>query len=365
MNWPTLSLRGVRHCRLALAVLVLLDLLDRLRDWRAFYSDAGVLPRWEYYRLVDKPGSFCPGMFSDQALGHALVILSGLLALVGLALNRRWGNLATWLWLLSLHNRNPLLLDDADTLLRMTLFWSLFLPTHGAEEPVGVTGPACFTFMAGWASSLWFATHYQVMALYPPGLRGLAYVSLVLAPILLFIPRARRAAVLWLAIWLALSAPFVGWRFILVAAAALPAFWPAKAVSQELPLWTQLSALAFLYATAWALTDVPTSPVALGKETAWPGQLLHLDARWNKIPPFPGDGRIRFEARVPQERGASHVVAWPADPPASYRWMRYYSYLATEPRFLEPFAVYLTPPGGTRPQIYQIDAADGSGRQVY
>ena len=59
----------------------------------------------------------------------ALFVIAGLFALALLV--GWWTRLATaasWFLLTSLHARNPMVLQGGDTLLRLLLFWGLFLP---------------------------------------------------------------------------------------------------------------------------------------------------------------------------------------------------------------------------------------------
>ncbi|WP_076607365.1 HTTM domain-containing protein [Natronorubrum thiooxidans] len=120
--------RGLAAFRISIGVLLLVDLLRRTRMFEAFYTDAGVLPR--------------EALFSDYSSIYSLHALSGeawiqgLLFLVAgvfaLALvcgyHTRIAAVVSWLLLISLHIRNPMILNAGDVLLRMLLFWSLFLP---------------------------------------------------------------------------------------------------------------------------------------------------------------------------------------------------------------------------------------------
>ncbi|MDZ5811162.1 HTTM domain-containing protein [Halorubrum sp. AD140] len=122
------DLRALAAFRIGLGALLLADLARRSRSLTAFYTDDGVLPRQAF--------------FSDYSTSHSLHALAGepwavalLFAVAGafaLALlvgyRTRLVALVSWLLLLSLHARNPLVLNAGDDLLRMLLFWSLFLP---------------------------------------------------------------------------------------------------------------------------------------------------------------------------------------------------------------------------------------------
>lgn len=119
--------------RVALALVLLSDLWLRARDIGAFYTDAGVLPRAAQIEIY----SGLPALFSLHLLNgtpvaqwilFALAFVAALALLVGY--RTRWATLVSWVLLISLHNRNPMVLQGGDFLLRMMLFWSLFLPLH-------------------------------------------------------------------------------------------------------------------------------------------------------------------------------------------------------------------------------------------
>ena len=123
-----IDLRALAAFRIGLGALLLADLALRSRSLTAFYTDYGVLPRQAF--------------FSDYSSSHSLHALVGepwavalLFAVAGafaLALlvgyRTRLVTLVSWLLLLSLHARNPMVLNAGDNLLLMLLFWSLFLP---------------------------------------------------------------------------------------------------------------------------------------------------------------------------------------------------------------------------------------------
>lgn len=126
------DVRALAALRIALGLLLLVDLALRARHLTAFYTDDGVLPR---ATLV----SFYPGAgFSLHALSGAawvqalLFLVAGVAALALLAGYRTTVATAVSLLLLaSLHARNPLVLNGGDTLLRRLLFWGVFVPLGG------------------------------------------------------------------------------------------------------------------------------------------------------------------------------------------------------------------------------------------
>ncbi len=113
--------------RIALAVVLLVDLAIRARFLQANYAASGAMPAPllaampPFYSLHGLSGSV-----AWQALLFAVAALFAVLLLVGW--RTRWVAFGCWLLLVSLQYHNVLLLDGGDRMLRMLLLWSLFLP---------------------------------------------------------------------------------------------------------------------------------------------------------------------------------------------------------------------------------------------
>jgi len=134
--------RALAALRIALGLLLLTDLWIRSRDLVAHYTDAGVLPmamlREQFGVLA---GLSIHGLSGAAPVQGLLFVLAGAVAvalLVGF-----WTRLATGLslvLLVSLHVRNPLVLNAGDALLRRLLLWGLFLPLAGCWSLDGLRG---------------------------------------------------------------------------------------------------------------------------------------------------------------------------------------------------------------------------------
>ncbi len=121
--------RSLALGRIAIATLLLYDLGLRASDLGAHYTDRGVWPRgilhmqdwsfvWSWHALG--------GSTAFEGALFALAALAGLCLLVGYW---TWpATLASFLLALSVQARNPFLHDGQDDLLRLLLFWSLWLP---------------------------------------------------------------------------------------------------------------------------------------------------------------------------------------------------------------------------------------------
>jgi hypothetical protein len=121
-----LDLRSLAVFRVALGLILLVDLGLRAVDLNAHYTDEGVLPT----AARPSSGAACVHALCGAAwFEAALFVVAGLFA-VALAVGwrTRLATFASCFLLVSLHARNPLVVHGGDVLLRALLFWGLFLP---------------------------------------------------------------------------------------------------------------------------------------------------------------------------------------------------------------------------------------------
>ena len=120
--------RALAAFRIAVGLLVVADLALRSRNLVAFYTDRGVLPREALF--ADYTGVYSVHALWGEAWIQALLFLvagvAGLALVVGY--RTRLATVLSWALLLSLHVRNPMVLNGGDILFRMLLFWGMFLP---------------------------------------------------------------------------------------------------------------------------------------------------------------------------------------------------------------------------------------------
>ncbi|WP_353259563.1 hypothetical protein [Prochlorothrix hollandica] len=126
----TLDRRSLALFRILLGLILLADLITRAGDLRAHYTDWGVLPRSVLLTGLLNPWHWSLHLSSGLAVVQALLFALAGLAALGLILGYRTQTmvLISWILLLSLHNRNPLILNAGDVELRLLLFWGFFLP---------------------------------------------------------------------------------------------------------------------------------------------------------------------------------------------------------------------------------------------
>ena len=129
--------RSLAVFRIGLALTILLDLVLRAQDLGAHYTDAGVLPRALLAAEVGSRIPWAPVLLNlnphflfGGLIGQALLFVAAGAAAVLLLAGWRtwWVTVASWILLASLHGRNPGALNFGDVVLRMLLFWSMFLP---------------------------------------------------------------------------------------------------------------------------------------------------------------------------------------------------------------------------------------------
>jgi hypothetical protein len=122
--------RSLALFRICLSVLILADLATRAGDLSAMYTDEGMFPRMEILRFSRSIWNwsfhFASGSIGFQGLLFAFAAVLAIALMVGF--ETRLAAVASWLMLVSLHNRTPPILSGADNLLRVLLFWAMFLP---------------------------------------------------------------------------------------------------------------------------------------------------------------------------------------------------------------------------------------------
>ncbi|MXR42202.1 HTTM domain-containing protein [Halobaculum sp. WSA2] len=122
--------RALAVLRVALGALLLADLLLRARSLAFFYTDAGVLPRSVLFARYPITSTLSLHAWFGGSWWITLLFVTAGVAALALALGYRTkvAAVCSLLLLVSLHARNPLVLNGGDSLLRRTLLWGLFVP---------------------------------------------------------------------------------------------------------------------------------------------------------------------------------------------------------------------------------------------
>lgn len=124
-----IDIRSLALFRIGLSLVILWDLANRLQDLTAHYTDEGIVPRSFLIETLHPwhlSLHLMSGIWQVQLL---LFILTGIFAfalLVGY--KTRWATFWTWLFIISMQLRNPMIDQGGDILLKVLLFWAMFLP---------------------------------------------------------------------------------------------------------------------------------------------------------------------------------------------------------------------------------------------
>lgn len=120
--------------RIGLALVILADLFIRAQDLTAFFTDYGFWPTRLLYTYGWQPGYWSlhtlNGSYGYTVMLFCLHTFAAICLLIGY--KTRLFTFIVWAFTISLHNRNLFILQSGDDLLRLTLFWAMFLPWGNA-----------------------------------------------------------------------------------------------------------------------------------------------------------------------------------------------------------------------------------------
>lgn len=128
----SIDLRSLAATRIAAGVYLFCDVIQRMGDVTAHYSDAGVFPLAALREWWDGKLWWMLTLHSlDSGSGwplfvFAIQLIFAILMIVGF--QSRFAVTMSWVLLVSMQNRNPLVLHGGDQMLRATMFWLMFLP---------------------------------------------------------------------------------------------------------------------------------------------------------------------------------------------------------------------------------------------
>jgi len=124
-----IDLRTLAFVRVLTGLVIIIDLISRSMDLTALYTDQGVIPRSLLFSGSN------PWTFSVHAIGGSwefvsfLFVLTGIFALLlSLGYRTRLMTILSWIMVMSIQNRNPLVCYGGDSVIRMLLFWGMFVP---------------------------------------------------------------------------------------------------------------------------------------------------------------------------------------------------------------------------------------------
>lgn len=147
------DLRSLAVTRIAVASIILLDLCLRARDLTAHYTDDGVFPRDAFLdRYQDSWRVSLHLLNGRPEVQAALFAIAGCFALALLVGYRtRLATALSFVLLVSLQARNPLVINGGDELLVLVLLWGNFVPwgarfsLDAAAQPEAPATPRVFS----------------------------------------------------------------------------------------------------------------------------------------------------------------------------------------------------------------------------
>lgn len=124
-----IDLRSLAAFRVGFGLVLLWDLGSRATDLGAHYTDFGILPRIAAIDLLT-PWQFSLHLGSGAGAFEGILFALAAIFAVGLIIGFRTRRCMaiSWFLLLSLQNRNPLVLTDGDGWLVFLAFWAMFMP---------------------------------------------------------------------------------------------------------------------------------------------------------------------------------------------------------------------------------------------
>ena len=227
----TIDLRSLAALRICLGLITVVWVVGQLSWLQQLYSEEGILPATTNGQLLGSWHWSIYWLNDSYSFAQTLMVITALAAgALLLGFQTRLATLVCLVLLWSLQVRNPLILTGGDVLLRMMLFWSLFLPMgrvwsidasySDEEEPIewnvesigtiGIMFQVAFMYffsgIAKW-NDVWLAgdaVEYsmnldmyvkpvgQYLAGFPALLKVVTFVTLlseILLPLILFVPR--------------------------------------------------------------------------------------------------------------------------------------------------------------------------------
>ncbi len=125
-NMFGLDYRSLALLRITMALCLLWVTYVNAYEMRAFYTDQGVLPRSALIGYSEFSLYFSGGSMPWIATLFGIQALLAFCLLIGY--RTRLAAIGSFVFLLSMQNRQPVLLYGADISLRVGLFWMMFLP---------------------------------------------------------------------------------------------------------------------------------------------------------------------------------------------------------------------------------------------
>lgn len=123
----SLDLRSLALFRVAAGATILIDLALRTSEINAFYTDGGVIPRFYFHDLFHNINPYF--LAGSQEFVIFLFIIQAIFAiLLIVGYKTRLVTIVSWFLFVCLINRNPFTSHAGDNVIKLFLFWGMFLP---------------------------------------------------------------------------------------------------------------------------------------------------------------------------------------------------------------------------------------------
>lgn len=377
--------RCLAFFRMALALILLADLILRSRFIDESCTDDGFLPR----ELVTAPDCYLSfqmldGSYSFQ-LGHFLAAgIAGLMLLVGY--RTRLAAVICWLLTVSLHARNGFLLDAGDDLLRSLLFWSLFLPLGSrysidalkssnatSPDPQIVVSPASAALLLQFASVYFFAGWFKTDEAWRNG-TAIEYVlgqTHWIRPAGEFL-RQYPAVLRWMTpcvVWFEIIAPvclFIPFKTRWFRMVVIPGFWLfqlglATTIWLHIfPLITATATIPFLSSIIWPYPDRRATEADGRSNVARPGIPPSGKRLWSSAFAVLAISTVLFQAANfgrslwPTEERIASLIGWNAI------WSMY----SNTPKYTYHFSADATLQDGLTVDLINTEATNGERLRI-
>lgn len=126
----SLDTRALSLMRICLGMVLIADWIFRFNNLTAHYSNDGLMPAELVYTHNWKPGYYSLFLLSDSIYWQYTLFIAAIIFSFFLLIGyfTRFATFVLWILIISVHVRNPYVLQGGDELLRISLFWCLFLP---------------------------------------------------------------------------------------------------------------------------------------------------------------------------------------------------------------------------------------------
>ena len=168
---PSLDSRSLSVFRICIALVILADLSLRLGRFTEHYTDSGISPTSLLFEPAQEGFWDWSLFFLSPCTGWTVFLFSLLIAsttslLIGY--QSRLSSIVTWILMVSLHAKSPLICYGADRLLAVLLFWAMWLPLGrhwSVDSKLSLAGGCVIRSGASFAYTLQVALVYWMNAI--------------------------------------------------------------------------------------------------------------------------------------------------------------------------------------------------------